>query len=398
MGTASEERRLVRAMRLRAQGLVDGHRWPSAPDVVRAMLAVQAQDRASSLLAVSLRADDRPGEAAVLGELAAGSITRNRPSRGTIQLTAPEDLVWLSALMAPRSLAAAEQRRERVGVSPELLEAFEGVVRAELADGRTRTRAELVEAAAAAGHELDGGQAGHVMRQLTETTVITFAAPRGSDDEFALVDSWVARSRSLDRDEALAELATRYVGARGPVTPGCLGWWSNLPMADVRRGLAAAGGALEEVELDGVTFTAPAGSADLTTAEVDAALAEPLLLPAFDEYLLGYRSRDAALDDEHATRVVPGRNGMFKPIVVVDGEVVGIWSRRAARRALTVVIEPFPGGALDGAAPDHPALAGLARRAAELAGYLGRSVEAGDGAEVEAGDDGDLRLVVRAAS
>ena len=65
------------------------------------------------------------------------------------------------------------------------------------------------------------------------------------------------------------------------------------------------------------------------------------LLAAFDEYLLGYRHRDAVITSDHLDAVVPGRNGMFKPVVVVDGEVVGLWSKRATSKAVTVTITPF---------------------------------------------------------
>jgi Winged helix DNA-binding domain len=64
------------------------------------------------------------------------------------------------------------------------------------------------------------------------------------------------------------------------------------------------------------------------------------LLPAFDEYLLGYRDRAAVLDPEHAQRVCPGSNGMFMPMIVVNGRIEGIWKRTL--RARSVVISPSP--------------------------------------------------------
>ena len=105
--------------------------------------------------------------------------------------------------------------------------------------------------------------------------------------------------------------------------------------------------------------------AGLTDAEVDAALAEPLLLAPFDEYLLGYRSRDPVISPDRQDAVVPGRNGMFKPIVVVDGEVVGLWSRAATSRAVSVKILPFE--TLGGDTIEQ-----LAGRANDYGAFLGR--------------------------
>jgi len=75
-------------------------------------------------------------------------------------------------------------------------------------------------------------------------------------------------------------------------------------------------------------------------------------LPGFDEYLLGYKNRSAVLELVHAAKVVPGGNGIFKPTVVLDGEVVGIWKRTIKKTVVTVEIDLFTAIALP-----QPALA-----------------------------------------
>ena len=218
-----------------------------------------------------------------------GRIVRNRPSRGTLQVTAPEDLHWLTDLLSVRSNVAAKKRRAQLDVTEAMVETVGEVLRRELAGGRVMTRPALVEACASAGVPLDGSQAGHVLRHHTEAMTIVFAEPKGRTDTFALADEWIDQRRSLDRSEALAEVAIRYFESRGPATAQCLAWWGNLTMGDVRAAIEGAGSALEQVELAGETMLMGAGLAGLTDAEVDAALAEPLLLAPFDEYLLGYR-------------------------------------------------------------------------------------------------------------
>jgi hypothetical protein len=58
------------------------------------------------------------------------------------------------------------------------------------------------------------------------------------------------------------------------------------------------------------------------------------LLPGFDEFVLGYVDRRAALPAEFADRIVPGGNGVFRPPVISDGHIVGTWTHtgRGTRR------------------------------------------------------------------
>jgi hypothetical protein len=60
------------------------------------------------------------------------------------------------------------------------------------------------------------------------------------------------------------------------------------------------------------------------------------LLPAFDEYTVAYRDRSAVL----ATRWANAGAGALSPTIVIDGQVVGTWTR--TRKDDTVVITPLP--------------------------------------------------------
>jgi hypothetical protein len=61
-------------------------------------------------------------------------------------------------------------------------------------------------------------------------------------------------------------------------------------------------------------------------------------LPAYDEYTVAYKDRSAVLDPFHAKRASSG-NGIFNPIIVIDGQVVGTWKRRMEKGS--VVITPY---------------------------------------------------------
>jgi len=152
---------------------------------------------------------------------------------------------------------------------------------------------------------------------------------KGRQQTFALLEELVPAPRRLERDEALGELAFRYFRSHGPATVRDLARWSGLTIRDARRGLAVCGRQLTTLDLDGVTYhLSPATLAQPSHNRI------VRLLPGFDEYLLGSGDRSAALAPEHGHAVVPGGNGMFKPTIVANGEVVGTW-RRTLTRAMS---------------------------------------------------------------
>jgi hypothetical protein len=153
---------------------------------------------------------------------------------------------------------------------------------------------------------------------------------------FVLFDEWVPVSKSLSRDHSLKELAKRYFTSRGPATLQDFIWWSGLLVVDAKRGLEANKSCLAQKISNGKTYWTPRSSSLKSGVSAGA-----YLLPGFDEYLLGYRERSDVLDARHAPKVCPGGNGMFKPTVVMNGRVVGTWTREVRKKGITVIPQPF---------------------------------------------------------
>lgn len=66
-----------------------------------------------------------------------------------------------------------------------------------------------------------------------------------------------------------------------------------------------------------------------------------VLLPGFDEFLLGYSDRRAQLNPAFAARIVPGGSGVFRPTVLSAGRVVGTWKPTGRGAQQTVAATPF---------------------------------------------------------
>ena len=332
-------RRRLTALRLASQHIgASGLATPGG--VVRWMLAMQAQDLPGAKWSVGVRAP-QTSEAAVEAAFDSGEIVRSWPMRGTLHLVPADDLGWMLELTAPRALRSAASRRAALGIAEADTERAREIAVASLSGGRSLTRAAILASIAAGGVSAEGQRGYHLLWYLAQTGTLVLGAARGRQQTFTLLDEWVRAPRRLERDEALGELAYRYFRSHGPATARDLARWSGLTMADVKRGLAISGGLLTQLDLDGVRYHL----APETLAHAPAA-ARAHLLPGFDEYLLGYQDRSAALAPEESGHVVPGGNGMFKPTVVADGEVVGTW-----RRTLTaggVEVEPLLWGPLRG--------------------------------------------------
>ena len=207
---------------------------------------------------------------------------------------------------------------------------------------------DLLSAIAASGIVIDGQRGYHLLGYLAQTGTLVLGPISGKQQAFVLLEEWVREPRRLERDEALGELAGRYFRSHGPATERDLARWSGLPLRDVRRGMALCGNRLARLELGGITYHLAPEVLDAASAPAsDGAVPDVRLLPGFDEFLLGYGDRSAALAPEHAQAVVPGNNGMFLPTIVIDGEVVGTWKRTAGTREAVIRLSPF------GALPDE---------------------------------------------
>ena len=366
-------RRRLATLRLSAQR-IGGLERSTPLDTVRWMLALQGQDLPGAKWSIGLRAAGGT-ERGVEAAFDAGEIVRSWPMRGTLHVVAGEDLGWMLALTTPAAIASSAQRRAVLGLELADAERAREVVQRVLSGRRVLTRDATLAAIAEAGVSTAGQRGYHLLWYLAQTGTIVLGPTEGRQQTFALLDEWVPNGRKLDRDEALRELALRYFRSHGPATAADLARWAGIPLRDARAGIARCGDGLAELELDGVTYHVNPEMETDPHAEAEADIATERrarvhLLPGFDEYVLGYKDRSAILAHEHSQAIVPGGNGVFRPTIVADGEVVGTW-RRVSRRSEDV-IEP------NVFAPQPRWFAKSVAAAAEAYGsYLGRPIRLG---------------------
>lgn len=359
--------------------------------VVAQLGAVQAQDYAQSLWGVGLRCR-AAGVETVEAAIERGSILRTWPMRGTIHLVPAEDAAWMVRLLAGRGIAQAAGLHRKIGLTDEVLARAGQVVAEGLAGGRRPTRPELYALLTAAGIDCsaspNGGRGNHILGYLAMIGLVCIGPNRGRQPTVALLDEWAPTGR--EPDDPLAELAVRYLAGHGPAGARDLAWWAGLALGRAREAIDRAGPRLRMAEPGTgkagrrqageplwVLADEPAGppghagsgpgagtaggpgpGVPVTGGAGDGA-GDALLLPAYDEYTVGYQDR-AALS---AGMPLPAAD-VLSPVLVWRGRVVGLWRRVIDGGRVRIELggfEPLAG----------PQREGFERAAEQYAGFLG---------------------------
>lgn len=348
--------RALASLRLTALGLGADPGFGTPADVVRRLLAMQAQDFPGAKWSVGLRLAGCT-DAAVEEALATGQIVRSWPMRGTLHFVAPEDLHWMLHISRRRQATFAAKRRSDLGISDAELDRAGQLAHDALVGGRALRRDALLAVFDDGGIPTTAQRGYHLLWNLAQSGLTVFGPVDGKHQTFTLLDEWVPNPRPLRGDEALGEFAARYFASHGPATERDFAWWASLPLGEARTGIALAN--LDTLVVDDTVYYLPAG--------LEPSRESVLALPGFDEYLLGYQDRSIVVPGEFSERIVPGNNGVFRPTIVERTQVVGTWRRTEKPKLVSVIPEPF-------ARLTSAAATGFARAMKRYAQFLGKPV------------------------
>ena len=284
--------------------------------------------------------------------------------RPTWHFVDPADLRWLLALTASRVHQASAYQYRILELDEPTRRRGREVLEKALRGGKALTREELGVVLTAAGLEASGVRLGYFLMDAELEAVICSGPRRGKRHTYALLEERLPPASPRTRDEALAELARRYVEGHGPAQVGDLSWWSGLTMADARRALEAAEPPLRRESAGERTFWVSPTEPPAPTKP-----SGPLvhLLPNYDELLIAFRDRTDAADPDlpPAARVA---QVILAHVIVRDGLVVGGWRRGSEGPAAQVV----PSFLVELDAAERRAFEAAVAR---MAAFLGRPVE-----------------------
>ena len=327
--TETGDETAIRAARLVSQ-LLAGPPAHSVEAVVGRLLAVQAQDARGFRLSVRSRSTGVVGSDVDHALSTDRSIIVTWLNRGTLHLVAAADYWWLHPLTTPQLTAGNERRLGQEGVSAAQVERGVDVVQEAVTSDGPQTREQLRDRLDAAGIPTARQALVHVLVAATLRGHVVRGPMVGGHQAFVSVPDWLgAAPPALNRDAALAMLTRRYLAGHGPAAAADLAKWAGVTLGDARLGFDAV---TDELVPMGPGFVLR-GDRDRSTVPFP----PPRLLGPFDPLLHGWKSR-APFVGRHSGIVTT--NGIFRPVALVDGRVVGRWSLAGGIVTLTL-LEPL---------------------------------------------------------
>ncbi|WP_433322994.1 winged helix DNA-binding domain-containing protein [Spirillospora sp. CA-294931] len=333
----------VRSRRLERHGLATPAPDAAPAGVVAAMAGTHAQVMSAAELAVGLRIDGATRTAVREALWTDRTLVKTFGPRGTVHLLPAADLgLWVGGLSAvpPMPGAAAPPG---IRMTPEQTERVIDSIGAALAeDGGDLTIDELsdavVERAGPWAGDLvmpafqgmwprwrqalpEAGTRGLLCFGPNRGRKVTYRAPRDLRPEPVIA--------------ALAFLVRSYLHAYGPSTPRRFAHWLAAPASWATELFTTLDADLQQVIVEGNPEWVWSGD----TAAPSGPPRGVRLLPYFDGYAYRVGNQPPALlyPGKAADRVLPGN---FQ-ILLVDGEVAGLWHQRRSGRRLALTVEPL---------------------------------------------------------
>jgi hypothetical protein len=311
---------------------ISGNKLDTPKDLLSQMGAIQAQDYAMSKWAIGLRIKNAT-EQQLNQAIDEGEILRTHLLRPTWHFVAAEDLNWIRKLTAPAIKASMKTRNRELELSNEVFKKSHKVIKAALKGSNTLTREELTFLLNKANIRTDNNRASHIFMEAELDGIICSGRTKGNKLTYALIGDRVRKSISISNDEAIKKLAHIYFASRGPAELDDFAWWSGLTKSIIKNALALSDTDTSRHKLDSLWSKHSPSQTDTPKNSV-------YLLPAFDEYMISYKDRSAIiLFVDHRKTI--SSNGIFHPLIVENGIIIGVWKRTIRKDKILVEAETF---------------------------------------------------------
>jgi hypothetical protein len=294
---------------------------PSSPqDIVHHLGAMQAQDYAMAKWAIGSRCDAT--EKVIEEAINSAEIIRTHILRPTWHFVAAEDIHWMLDVSGPQVKRIVASYVKKYGLDAKKLDQINASIEKILAGNNHLTRDEIMQELNINKVFSEDSLSGPIMMYAESVGLVCNGEMKGKQITYALLDERVDKPKTkLSKDEALAKLAKRYFESHGPATLLDFSWWSGFAPTTCKQVISSIESELNSVEIDnqkywfGTNFT-----------DEDNFRESVHFLPAFDEILISYKTREASILQEHQSKAFTN-NGIFRPIILENGKVIGTWKR-----------------------------------------------------------------------
>ena len=290
-------------------------------EVVSHMGAMQAQEYRMMRWAVAMRTR-KPSHKAFKDAFDKGEIVRLHLMRGTWQLVSADDYRSMITLFAPKAIAVTKgwMSSNKISIPNDELTHIRDILVRTAADRGSVTKEDFVRALTEKDIRMDEHRLSYHIRMAELNGVLCSGDLLPMKATYALASDKIKSSAMMDRDEALMYFTRKYFLSRLPATLEDFVWWSGLNISDCRKGISLLGNYLHIEKYKGREFYL---TDDCRTRGFRKN--KFLLIPHYDEYLIGYKSRDIVLPMEHRHRA-HNNSGIFQPVIAYDGIICGNWA------------------------------------------------------------------------
>ena len=303
-------------------------------EIVSWMGAMQAQDYSMAKWAIGVRLPDT-SDKKVEAAIDKGEILRIHVLRPTWHFIPAADIYWMLELSRTKIKSSFRSRDKELELTETVIVKTQSILEKILSNVSGLTREEISAEFIRAGIRTDANRLSHILVHAELIGLVCSGPIKEKKLTYSLLHERIPPKKDIPRDEALARLAGKYFRSRCPATLEDFIWWSNLSATDARN-------AVESLKND--FFPETIGSSKYWlpySFSIEVRKKTSLhLLPAYDEFLIAYKDRSSSLSPVNNKRTV-SVNGIFYPLIVVNGQVAGLWKRITQKNKVLVSTDFF---------------------------------------------------------
>lgn len=321
---------MITDIRLRSQQLVKPE-FNDPKDLVSWMGAMQAQDYPRVKWALGIRLKS-PKIKTVDEAIRRGDILRTHVMRPTWHFVTAEDIRWMLKLSSQRIIAACNSFAKGNGVDiAESIYTKANDLFVKILEGNNHlTKQELEDEIVKAGILPDSPKLGYLFTRAEQEGIICSGNDKGGKFTYALLEERAPMAKDLPREEALALLARKYFCSHSPASLEDFVWWSGLPVTDARQAIGLIDAELiKEKFASQNLFVHQQWGKRIKSSDV------LHFLPPYDEYLISYKDRTAAMDKEHHPKAF-NNFGIFYPVILHNGRIIGNWKKTVKKGDISI--------------------------------------------------------------
>jgi len=306
----------------------------SPDEIVHHFGAMQAQDYPMAKWAIGSRCNSSEKE--IEEAVNSGKIIRTHILRPTWHFVSSDDIYWMLDLSAPQVQRFTISAAKKFDYDLKKLDQINNKIQKLLSGNNHLTRDEIMLELDIKRTSKEDFLSAAIMMHSELDGLVCNGRMKGKQITYALLEERVQKPKAkMSKEEGLAKLALRYFESHGPATLLDFSWWSGFAPTICQKAINAIELQLNSIAVDNQTYWLA------KNRSLEDNFRESVhFLPAFDEILISYKTREVSFSGDHQSKTFTN-NGIFKPVILENGKVIGIWKRTIKKDHVKIETEFF---------------------------------------------------------